>query len=90
MKPSWSHGRGRGAFAADVGAVVNLQVIPHGSSVFSYHLQYAFPSCPMAEVRVRLRWLTCIIVSVSVSGVAALSLPVFVWSIEDRLVDAVL
>lgn len=27
-----------------------LQVIPHGSSVFSYHLQYAFPSCPMAEV----------------------------------------
>ena len=26
------------------------QVIPHGSSVFSYHMQYAFPNCPMAEV----------------------------------------
>jgi hypothetical protein len=76
MKPPWSHGHGRGAFAADVGAVVNLQ--------------YAFPSCPIAEVRLRLCWLTCTIVSVSVSGVAALSLPVFVWSVEDRLVDAVL
>jgi len=27
----------------------NVQVIPHGSSVFSYHLQYAFANCPMAE-----------------------------------------
>ena len=26
----------------------DVPVIPHGSSVFSYHLQYAFPSCPMA------------------------------------------
>mmetsp|Transcript_4230 Transcript_4230/g.6288 ORF Transcript_4230/g.6288 Transcript_4230/m.6288 type:complete len:426 (-) Transcript_4230:117-1394(-) len=24
-------------------------VIPHGSSVYSYHLQYAFSNCPMAE-----------------------------------------
>ncbi|XP_064594482.1 L-rhamnonate dehydratase-like [Liolophura sinensis] len=24
-------------------------VIPHGSSVYSYHLQYAFPNCPVAE-----------------------------------------
>lgn len=24
-------------------------VIPHGSSVYSYHLQYAFVNCPMAE-----------------------------------------
>lgn len=28
-----------------------MQVIPHGSSVFSYHMQYAFPNCPMAEVQ---------------------------------------
>jgi L-rhamnonate dehydratase len=27
----------------------DIPVIPHGSSVFSYHLQYAYPSCPMAE-----------------------------------------
>jgi L-rhamnonate dehydratase len=27
----------------------DIPVIPHGSSVFSYHLQYAFPNCPMAE-----------------------------------------
>jgi len=27
----------------------DVPVIPHGSSVFSYHLQIAFPSCPMAE-----------------------------------------
>ena len=27
----------------------DLPVIPHGSSVFSYHLQYAFTNCPLAE-----------------------------------------
>ena len=27
----------------------DIPVIPHGSSVFSYHLQYAFTNCPMAE-----------------------------------------
>eukprot|EP01098_Paradermamoeba_levis_P006443 TRINITY_DN2671_c0_g1_i1.p1 TRINITY_DN2671_c0_g1~~TRINITY_DN2671_c0_g1_i1.p1 ORF type:complete len:290 (-),score=85.56 TRINITY_DN2671_c0_g1_i1:91-960(-) len=27
----------------------DIPVIPHGSSVFSYHLQIAFPNCPMAE-----------------------------------------
>jgi L-rhamnonate dehydratase len=27
----------------------DLPVIPHGSSVFSYHLQYAFTNCPIAE-----------------------------------------
>ena len=30
-------------------AAYDLPVIPHGSSVFSYHLQYAFTNCPMAE-----------------------------------------
>jgi len=30
-------------------AAYDIPIIPHGSSVFSYHLQYAFPSCPMAE-----------------------------------------
>jgi len=27
----------------------DIPVIPHGSSVFSYHLQFAFTNCPMAE-----------------------------------------
>ena len=27
----------------------DLYVVPHGSSVYSYHLQYAFPNCPLAE-----------------------------------------
>jgi L-rhamnonate dehydratase len=27
----------------------DLPVIPHGSSVFSYHMQYAFANCPIAE-----------------------------------------
>lgn len=27
----------------------DVQVIPHGSSVFSYHLQIANTNCPMAE-----------------------------------------
>jgi L-rhamnonate dehydratase len=30
-------------------AAYDLPVIPHGSSVFSYHLVAAFPNCPMAE-----------------------------------------
>ena len=27
----------------------DIPVIPHGSGIFSYHLQYAFTNCPMAE-----------------------------------------
>ena len=30
-------------------AAHDVAVVPHGSSVFSYHLQAAFPNCPMAE-----------------------------------------
>ena len=30
-------------------AAHDVIVIPHGSSVYSYHLQYAFPNCPLAE-----------------------------------------
>jgi L-rhamnonate dehydratase len=30
-------------------AAYDIPVIPHGSSVYSYHLQYAFTNCPMAE-----------------------------------------
>lgn len=27
----------------------DIMIIPHGSSVYSYHLQYAFQNCPVAE-----------------------------------------
>ena len=27
----------------------DIMVIPHGSSVYSYHLQFAFTNCPLAE-----------------------------------------
>jgi L-rhamnonate dehydratase len=30
-------------------AAYDIPVIPHGSSVFSYHLQFAYANCPMAE-----------------------------------------
>ncbi|ESO83459.1 hypothetical protein LOTGIDRAFT_133359 [Lottia gigantea] len=30
-------------------AAQDVLVIPHGSSVYSYHLQYAFSNCPLAE-----------------------------------------
>jgi len=31
-------------------AAYDIPVIPHGSSVYSYHLQYAFHNCPIAEL----------------------------------------
>lgn len=31
-------------------AAYDLPVIPHGSSVFSYHMQYAFRNCPVGEI----------------------------------------
>merc|ERR1740133_830021 len=27
----------------------DIPVVPHGSSVYSFHLQFAFPNCPIAE-----------------------------------------
>ena len=30
-------------------AAHDILVVPHGSSVYSYHLQYAFTNCPLAE-----------------------------------------
>ena len=30
-------------------AAYDIPVVPHGSSVYSFHLQYAFPNCPIAE-----------------------------------------
>jgi hypothetical protein len=37
-------------FTVAMASAYDIPVIPHGSSVFSYHLQFSFPSCPMAEM----------------------------------------
>jgi L-rhamnonate dehydratase len=31
-------------------AAYDIPVIPHGSSVYSYHLQFAYSNCPMGEL----------------------------------------
>jgi L-rhamnonate dehydratase len=36
-------------------AAYDIPVVPHGSSVFSYHLQYAFQNCPFGEFLVMSR-----------------------------------
>jgi L-rhamnonate dehydratase len=35
--------------ARSVASAYDIPVVPHGSSVYSYHLQYAFTNCPLAE-----------------------------------------
>jgi L-rhamnonate dehydratase len=30
-------------------AAYDISIIPHGSSIYSYHLHICFPNCPMAE-----------------------------------------
>lgn len=46
---SWVGGITEARRVVALAAAYDIPVIPHGSSVFSYHLQYAFQNCPMAE-----------------------------------------
>eukprot|EP00298_Acanthocystis_sp_HF-20_P005359 c15554_g1_i1.p1 GENE.c15554_g1_i1~~c15554_g1_i1.p1 ORF type:complete len:455 (+),score=188.75 c15554_g1_i1:74-1438(+) len=46
---SWVGGITEARRVCALASAYNVQVIPHGSSVFSYHLQFAFANCPMAE-----------------------------------------
>ena len=32
-----------------LGSAYDVPIVPHGSSIYSYHLQYAFPNLPMSE-----------------------------------------
>ena len=53
----------------------DVMVIPHGSSVYSYHLQYAFTNCPMAEYiclseQVGLRICTCTYIASTYASIA--------------------
>ena len=46
---SWLGGITEARRVVALASAYDIPVIPHGSSVYSYHLQYAFKNCPMAE-----------------------------------------
>jgi len=46
---SWLGGITEARRLVALASAYDKMVIPHGSSVYSYHLQYAFVNCPMAE-----------------------------------------
>ena len=46
---TWLGGLTEARRVVAMAAAYDLMVIPHGSSVYSYHLQYAFTNCPVAE-----------------------------------------
>ena len=46
---SWLGGITEARRVVALASAYGVLVIPHGSSVYSYHLQYAFRNCPMAE-----------------------------------------
>jgi L-rhamnonate dehydratase len=47
---SWLGGMTEARRVVAMAAAYDILVIPHGSSIYSYHLQYAFKNCPMAEM----------------------------------------
>eukprot|EP01059_Diplonema_ambulator_P020024 TRINITY_DN3370_c0_g1_i2.p2 TRINITY_DN3370_c0_g1~~TRINITY_DN3370_c0_g1_i2.p2 ORF type:complete len:467 (+),score=175.78 TRINITY_DN3370_c0_g1_i2:36-1403(+) len=47
---TWCGGITEARKICGMAAAYDVPVIPHGSSVYSYHLQYAFQNCPMAEL----------------------------------------
>ena len=46
---TWLGGITEARKVVSLAAAHNIMIIPHGSSVYSYHLQYAFTNCPLAE-----------------------------------------
>ncbi|KAH9500359.1 hypothetical protein Btru_071591 [Bulinus truncatus] len=46
---TWLGGMTEARRVVSMASATDTLVIPHGSSVFSYHLQYAFSNCPLAE-----------------------------------------
>ena len=46
---TWIGGITEAKRVVSMAAAYDILVIPHGSSVYSYHLQYAFTNCPLAE-----------------------------------------
>ena len=60
---NWVGGLTEARRVVALASAFNVPVIPHGSSVFSYHLQMAFPSCPMAEFLVCITELGGVVLS---------------------------
>mmetsp|Transcript_50928 Transcript_50928/g.55149 ORF Transcript_50928/g.55149 Transcript_50928/m.55149 type:complete len:419 (+) Transcript_50928:150-1406(+) len=46
---TWCGGMTEARRIVALASAFDIPVIPHGSSVYSYHLQICFPSCPIAE-----------------------------------------
>lgn len=46
---TWIGGLTEARRVVAMAAAHDILVVPHGSSVYSYHLQYAFRNCPLAE-----------------------------------------
>ncbi len=46
---TWVGGMTEARRIVAMASAYDLAVIPHGSGIFAYHLQYAFTNCPMAE-----------------------------------------
>lgn len=46
---TWVGGMTEARRIVAMASAYDIPVIPHGSGVFAYHLQYAFTNCPMAE-----------------------------------------
>lgn len=46
---TWLGGITEARRVVSMAAAHDTMIIPHGSSVYSYHLQYAFSNCPIAE-----------------------------------------
>ena len=47
---TWVGGLTEARRVVALAAAYDTMVIPHGSSVYSYHLQFAFANCPMGEL----------------------------------------
>jgi len=47
---TWMGGLTEARRITAMASAYDILVIPHGSSVYSYHLQYAFTNCPVAEL----------------------------------------
>jgi L-rhamnonate dehydratase len=50
---TWVGGLTEARRVVALAAAYDIPVIPHGSSVYSYHLQFAYANCPMGELIVR-------------------------------------
>lgn len=46
---TWLGGMTEARRVVAMASAYDIPVIPHGSSIYSYHLQYAFANCPLAE-----------------------------------------